>query len=242
MIVDSLKRGIIAGSVGGLVYGIDLVLIGSPLIEQLEHANHVHTNHNHTGMSELISIVINISSSLLWGVLLGAVFGVVYYLFEPSLPGTENVKVYVLAAAGFLTVSGVPWLALPPVAPGMEQTLTADIRLIIYSSMMVLGIIICAISIALFQYHYTQKNRGPIAAIAIAMTPFLLCVIPIFLIPTNIATPSDQLTTIYQLVVVSGQFLLWILIATIYTKLRGRINNEPAPSLDESSNEWKTDA
>lgn len=241
MIVDSLKRGIIAGGVGGLVYGIALALIGSPLIDQLDHGSHAHANHNHTVVSEITSIVINISSSVLWGVLLGAVFGVVYYLFEPSLPGTENVKVYVLAAAGFLTISGIPWLALPPVAPGVEQTLTADIRLIIYSSMMVLSIIICATSIVLFQYQYTQNNRSPITSTATAMAPFLLCLIPIFLISPNTATHSDQLTTVFQLFVVLGQCLLWILIATIYTKLRGRISNGLASSLDNSGNNWKVD-
>lgn len=241
MIVDSFKRGIFAGVVTGVAYGLVLALISNPLVEQLEHADHDHASHGHEAVSELTTAFLSIGSGVLWGVLLGAAFGVTYYLFEPSLPGDEDTKVYVLAAAGFLTVSGVPWLALPPVAPGTEQIFATDIRLIIYGAMMILGLTICVLSIMLFQYQRRRNGRSSFAATGIAATPFLLCVVPIILIPTNLSNPPEELAVVFQWFVVLSQGGLWLLLAGIYTRLKQRADDRTAPALDNHDDDFMID-
>lgn len=235
MIVDSFKRGISAGVVAGLAYGLFLALIANPLVEYLEHAAHDHASHGHEHgvVSELTTTVIGVGSGVLWGILLGAVFGVAYYLFEPSLPGIRSTKAYVLAGAGFLTVSGVPWLALPPVPPGTEQVLTTDVRLVIYGATMALGATICALSLMLFQYFYTRKKHDPFTATGIALSPFLLCAIPIVLIPTNSLGSFEGVVAVFQWLVIFGQVALWTLLAGIYTRLMRRANDQAALSLDD---------
>lgn len=232
MIADSFKRGIAAGGVAGLAYGLFLALVGSPLVEHMGHAAHDHAGHGHEhgAVSELMTGAVSVGSGVLWGVLLGAAFGVAYYLFEPSLPGTGSMKAYVLAGAGFLVVSGVPWLALPPVAPGAEQVLAVDARLVIYGAMMALGAAICALSIAL--YGRTRSEHGPFAAVGIAATPFALCLIPIVLVPASVVGGPEGLALAFRWLVVLGQIALWAVLAGVYGRLDRRADGA-APSLDD---------
>lgn len=233
MITDSFKRGTAAGIVAGLAYGSFLALVGNPLVEYLEHAGHGH-GHEAGTVSELTAAVVSVGSGVLWGILLGAAFGVAYYLFEPSLPGAGTTKAYVLAGAGFLTVSGVPWLALPPVAPGAEQVLATDVRLVVYGAMMALGAAICALSITL--YGRTRSERGPFAAAGIAAMPFALCAIPILLVPATVSGGSGGLATAFQWLVVLGQIALWTITAAVYGGLDRRADGT-APSLDDLDDE-----
>jgi hypothetical protein len=231
MIRNSFERGVAAGLVAGLAYGLFLALVGNPLVEHLEHAAHDHGHghgHGHEhAVSELTTAVVSVGSGVLWGVLLGAAFGVAYYLFEPSLPGAGSAKAFVLAGAGFLTVSGVPWLALPPVAPGTEQALATDVRLAVYGAMMVLGATIAALSIALYGRARDEHSRT--AAAGVSLAPFALCAIPVVLVPTNVvATP--ELAGAFQWIVVLGQVALWTILAGVYARLDRR---DESPSLEE---------
>jgi drug/metabolite transporter (DMT)-like permease len=232
MIVDSLKRGITAGVVAGLAYGLFMALVGNPLVEHLEHLAHHDHGHGHDhahAVSELTTAVVSVGSGVLWGILLGAAFGTAYYLFEPSLPGVGSAKAYILSSVGFLTVSGVPWLALPPVAPGTEQALATDTRLLIYGGLMVLGALIAALSVAF--YKRVREQHGPVPSVAAAVTPFALCAIPILLVPTNtLATP--ELAGAFVWLVVLSQVALWTIIASVYTTLDRRAERT-APSASE---------
>lgn len=241
MITDSFKRGTAAGAVAGLAYGLFLALVGNPLVGHLEHAAHGHAGHGHTegAVSELMTGAVSVGSGVLWGILLGAAFGAAYYLFEPSLPGAGDAKAYVLAGAGFLVVSGVPWLALPPVAPGTEQVLAVDVRLAIYGAMMALGAAICALSIAL--YGRTRSERGSFAAVGIAATPFVLCVIPIALVPANVLSGPGGLALAFRWLVVLAQLALWAILASVYVRLDRRADGT-APSLDDLDDDLTTGA
>lgn len=240
MIADSFKRGIAAGGVAGIVYGLCLGLVGNPLIERIEHAAHDHAGHGpeHGAVSELTTAVVGVGSGVLWGILLGAAFGVAYYLFEPSLPGSGETRTYILAAAGFLTVSGVPWLALPPVAPGAEQALATDVRLVIYGATMALGATICALSIGL--YGRMRADRGVFAAVGIAAMPFALCAIPVALVPADVFGSSGGLTLAFRWLVVLGQVGLWAVLAGVYAKLERRADDGTAPSLDDLDDDLPT--
>lgn len=230
MIVDSLERGLIAGVVAGLAYGLFMALVGNPLVEYLEHlVHHDHAGHDHGhAVSEATTAVVSVGSGVLWGILLGAVFGVAYYLFEPSLPGTGSAKAYVLAGAGFLTVSGVPWLALPPVAPGTEQALATDTRLLVYGGLMALGATIATLSV--LAYGRVRAEHGPIGGIAASTIPFALCTIPLFVVPTNTLAAPD-LAGVFVWLVVFSQAAVWAIIAGVYARLGRRAERrEPSRS------------
>lgn len=222
MIVDSLKRGLLAGAVAGLAYGLFMAFVGNPLVEHLEHLARDHAGHGHEhghAVSEVTTAAVGVGSGVLWGILLGAAFGVAYYLLEPSLPGVGSTEPYVLAGAGFLTVSGVPWLALPPVVPGAEQALAVETRLPLYGGLMALGALVCTLSIAL--YGRLREDRGPLPAVGVALVPFALCAIPVVLVPTNVVA-APELADAFVWLVAFSQAALWAIVAGVYARLDRR--------------------
>lgn len=219
MLWDSLRRGLAAGLVAGLAYGLFVALVGNPLVEYLAgHATHA--GHDHAGhadaVAELTTAAVSVGSAVLWGLFLGAAFGVAYYLFEPALPGGEG-RPYLLALAGFLTVSGVPWLALPPVPPGVGQALSMDTRILIYLGSMGLGALVCALAVA--GYNRT-RSKGRSVGIAAAAAPFALLAVPVLVVPANaLGGLPAELATAYRWLVVLGQLALWLVLAAAYVRL-----------------------
>ncbi|MFC7058472.1 CbtA family protein [Halovenus salina] len=214
MIFDALKRGVGAGVVAGVAYGLFMAFVENPLITYMEEFGH---DHGHSpAVSELTTNVVSIGSGVLWGILLGTVFGVAYYLFEPTLPGTRGWRAAVLAGAGFLTVSGVPWLGLPPATPVTEQTLAPETRLAVYAGLMVLGAVLCALSIVAFR---RVRTRGTVLALGAAAAPFALGMLPVVLVPGGHTDAPDTLVTTFRSLVVMSQLGLWALIAATYTRL-----------------------
>lgn len=217
MLFDSVRRGAVAGAAAGVVHGAFVALVANPLVEYVEHAGHGHGAES--VVSKTTAAAASVAGGVLWGVLLGAAFGVAYYLLEPSLPGSGPRRVYALAAAGFLTVSGLPWLVLPPVAPGTEHALATGTRLAVYGGSMAVGAVACALS--LLVYRRVRGEHGRVAAGAVATVPFLLCGLGAFAVPTGTSGgPPAALATAFTWLVAFGQVGLWAVLATAFDLLR----------------------
>lgn len=216
-----LKRGIVAGAVAGGVYGLFVWLVVNPFTVALEHAGEAHA-HDHGGaepvVSELTTAVVSAGSGVLWGILLGAGFGVAYFLFEPGLTG-EDLKTYVLACAGFLTVSVGPWAVLPPVTPTAEALLGTQTRIAIYGAMMAVGALVAVAS--MLAYGRVSSSKGRTAGIVAAAVPLVGLATVAVLTPSFMAggEVAAELATAYRWTVVFGQAGLWALIATAYGRL-----------------------
>jgi len=193
----------------------------NPFIAALEHASHAH---DHGGaepiVSELTTAVVSAGGGVLWGVLLGAGFGVAYFLVEPALPGGDR-RAYVLAGAGFLTVSVGPWAVLPPVTPGAEALLGTRTRIAVYGAMMLVGALVAVASV--LGYGRVSSNSGRPAGIVAAAAPLAVLAAVAVLSPSFVAggEVAPELATAYRWTVVFGQAGLWALIATVFTRLDG---------------------
>jgi hypothetical protein len=99
----------------------------------------------------------------------GAVFGVAFYLLEPVVPGSGATKSYVLGAADFVTVSGVPWLVLPPAPPGVGGSLPTATRLALYGASMAAGGLTRLLSGGI--YDRIRASSGRVIAIVAALGP-----------------------------------------------------------------------
>ncbi|MDL5363112.1 CbtA family protein [Halalkalicoccus sp. NIPERK01] len=241
MLATHLKRGVKAGVVAGLVFGLFMALVANPLVafadelgherghavgEHHEHAAGEHHEdhggeHHDSAVSMTVTNGVSVVSGVLWGVLLGGVvFGIAYYFLEPAIPGTGGAKSYLLAAAGFVTVSGAPWLVLPPQPPGVAQTLPTETRLALYGGMMVVGAVVCLL--AGFAYGRLRGAHGRITAAGIAVLPFGLLAIPVVLAPSNPveSTLPPELATGLIGITVFGQAMLWLLLAGIHARFR----------------------
>ncbi|RKD97383.1 CbtA family protein [Halopiger aswanensis] len=228
MLYDYLKRGVAAGVVAGLAYGLFVALVANPLSQYVETVGHEHAHehghaHDHShAVSELTTTVVSIGSGVLWAIFLGGVFAIALYFLEPALPGRDTVKAYVLAGAGFLTVSATPWLVLPPAVPGAEHLYGVQTRQALYVALVVVGAIVAAVSILAYK---RTAPRHPLAGVVAGAVPLLAVGITLpLLTPTTVSHPglSADLVAAYQGVVVLSQGALWALLAGTFGWLHGR--------------------
>ena len=238
MIADYLRRGVAAGGVAGIGYGLYMALVGNPLSAYVEHAAHDHTHGGGGGLvSETTTALVSAGSGLLWAILLGGVFAVALYLLEPALPGSAGVRSYVLAGAGFLTVSGVPWLALPPAAPGAVHQYPIGVRMQAYVGLMLLGAITAAAAVLAYQ-RGARRHVGlgvvagavPIVVVAAALT------VAAPTVTTYPDHPAD-LVAAYQGLAVLTQAGIWSLVAGAFNALSRRepgAENESTRASDEA--------
>ncbi|AQL43968.1 hypothetical protein BV210_15225 [Halorientalis sp. IM1011] len=240
MLESYLVRGLKAGLVAGVALGLFVALLANPMIAAAEglageggghsHADGGHADggsgghhageggHSHGGdASGVLDVVpaplISVVGGVFWGLLLGVVaFGLAFYFLEPAIPGTGATKSAVAAAVGFVTVSGAPWLVLPPQPPGVEQALSVDARLPIYAGMMLAGLTACLLA----GYTYNRlRDDGRARALAGAAVPFALLVGLAIALPTNATTQSlpAAFVAAFRAQVLFGQLMVWGLLA-----------------------------
>ena len=224
MLFAYLKRGLLAGGVAGIAYGLFMATVANPLVGYLEHAQHGHSHAPEGGtvVAESTTALVSVGGGLLWALFLGGCFGIALYFLEPALPGRGAAKGFVLAASGFLTISVTPWLVLPPFAPGADQALSTDIRFALYGGLVVLGGAIAATSV--LAYNRIEPQSRGLAAVAGA-TPVVATVVVLPLVsPTLVSHPelSADLVAAYRAMVVLSQGSIWLLIAATFGWLQRR--------------------
>jgi hypothetical protein len=219
---DALRRGAIAGAVGGGAYGLYVALVGNPLVAHAEElANHGHEHgHEATAVADGITSVVSVGGSAALGLLFGlVVFGLVGYLLEPALPDSGGS--YLLGLGGFLTVSGVPWLVLPPAAPGVETAISTDLALYLYAGLMAVGALACLASG--WVYHRLAEH-GRLVGTAAALAVFAAIVGGAVLAapaPGYEGGVPGALEAAYIGTVVVGQLGLWGVTAAVHDSLAG---------------------
>jgi len=251
MLTAYLLRGAKAGLIAGLAFGLFIALVGNPLVGLAEtfegsdadgHGAGEQAGHHEDGaadghhaspaVSALTTTLVSIAGGIGWGLLFGvAGFGVAYYFLEPAIPGTGATRQYLLAAAGFVTVSGAPWLVLPPQPPGAEQALPTDTRLLWYAVLLVSGAVACLL--AGVAYNRLRRTRGSAVAVAGAAASFAVLAVPVLLAPANPVTvpASTDLVVTFRGLVAASQAMLWFVLATVHAWLvRRETDASAAPS------------
>ena len=222
MLTNYVTRGLKAGLVGGIAFGLFMALVGNPFIGYAETFEHTH-HHGGPVVSGAATTVVSIVGGALVGILFGTVvFGAVFYFLEPAIPGAAGIKSYVLGAAGFVTVSGAPWLVLPPQPPGVEQALAIDTRLTWYLGMMVGGALACGV--AGYAYTRLRPQYGRLAGIIGSVAALALLPIVAALAPSNATSGPipGSLAYVFQATVAVGQVGLWYVLASAHAWLEDR--------------------
>jgi len=236
MLAAHLARGAKAGAVGGLVFGAFVATVADPLVAFAEahagggeHAAGHHASAASEGpLASVAADAASVAGGVLWGVLLGVLaFGAAYYLLEPALPGAGAGRSYVLGAAGFLTVSGAPWLILPPSPPGVESTLSTTTGLALYGALVVAGALASAGTV--IAYRRARDARGRFAAAVAGSLPLLALVAVGVAAPSTTAATAlpDALAAGLTAVVAFGQLLLWTVLAATHAQLQARDDDQP---------------
>lgn len=222
MLTNYVLRGMKAGVVAGVAFGLFVALVGNPLIGYAE----TFEESGHGGgpvVTGAVTTLVSIGGGVLLGILIGAVFlGAVFYFLEPAIPGEGGTKSYLMAAAGFVTVSGAPWLVLPPQPPGVEQSLPVETRLPLYMGMMVAGAVACGLSG--YAFNRLRVRSGRPAAFVGALVPLGLLLVVATVAPANAVSgpiPGD-LAAVFRTITGTGQVGLWFVLASVHAWLLGR--------------------
>lgn len=251
--IDSLERGVAAGTVAGGVYGLFTWLVVSPFVGYLERVadgeggavGEVGHGHEHAGdvageaaasvvVDGAATAAVSAGGGVLWGVLLGAAFGAAYYLFEPAVPGRGS-RAYVLAGAGFLVVSVAPWTVLPPVAPGAERTLDPAVGTAVYVGLMLLGAVVATASVVAYdRVSATRGRHVGTAAAGVPVAGLALLAVAAPATTTGGGTPAG-LAAAFRWLVVFGQAGLWALIAASYRRLERRAGGSSASAIGSAT-------
>lgn len=222
-----LRRGAAGGLGGGAAYGLYVALVGNPLTHHVEAATHHAGEHGaeHGGeeaslVGETLVNVVSVLGSVALGLVLGlVVFGVVAYFLEPALPARAESSL--LGLGGFLTVSGVPWLVVPPAAPGVESSMATRPAISLYIAMMAIGGLACLSALAAYS---RTADRGSVPATAAALALFAAIVGVAVLLAPSVShhgeVPAD-LQAAYTGVIVVGQLGLWGVTAAAHDVLGG---------------------
>jgi len=238
--IDYCKRGVFAGGVAGVAYGLFIAFVANPLTEYLHHAGHDHGHHAAESarvVAESTTAIVSIGGGLLWAIFLGGVFGLAMFVFEPALPATGTARSYVLAGCGFLTVSATPWLVLPPAAPVAEHLYPVETRLAIYGGLVLVGGAVSAASIESYR-RTTARHRLLGVAAGLAPVAGTILILPV-VTPTVVTHPglSTDLVAAYQAMVIVGQAGIWLLIAATFGWLQRRGESSTVAQTPESAPE-----
>ena len=221
---DYLRYGLAAGGVAGVAYGLFMATIATPMTEALHHAGH---HGHHAAKSAVVAdstttTLVSIGGGLLWAILLGGGFGLAMFVFEPALPGLAAVRSAVLAACGFLTVSAVPWLVVPPATPLSEHAYGIDTRLAIYGGLVGVGAAVAAVAVAGYR-RIAPRHRALGVAVGVAPIVGTAVVLPA-ITPTVVTHPGlpTDLVAAYEAMVAVGQAGIWLVIAATFGWLQDR--------------------
>jgi hypothetical protein len=238
MLAAYALRGLKAGAVAGLAFGLFVVLVASPLVAVAEErAGHGHADGEHDGAAHehvdvgplsvptaALSTLTNLLGGLGWGVLLGVSFGVAFYLLEPAVPGAGDTPVHLLGAAGLLVVSGAPWLAVPPQPPGVEG-LAPTAHGLWYGGAMLTAAVACLAAGGLYRRLSAARDRR-VAALVAALPMAALLVLPV---ASPAAGAANAFTAAYRGVVLAGQVGLWLALTTTFARFHRRGLDRDAP-------------
>lgn len=228
MLSSYLSRGLKAGLLAGLVFGLFVALVATPMIGVAQElGGQEHADHAEEGSIGALADATSVAGGVLFGVLLGLSFGAAFYFLEPAIPGASDTQSYLLAAAGLITVSGAPWLVVPPQPPGVEALLPTGVRIGIYTGMLALGALACLAAGGAFNRLRGRGYEGKVALAGGALPLVALGLLGV-LAPTEPVTGSTPaaLTAGYRWLVVTGQLGLWATLAAAHAWLLRRASND----------------
>jgi Probable cobalt transporter subunit (CbtA) len=138
-----LRRGLVAGFVGGIAGALALWVLGEPSIrDALELEDRLSGGEQHEDtFSRGVQVLGGVAAVLITGVVLALVFTIVFVKLRGRLAlRTEAHLAVVVGALGFLVHGVIPWLKYPPNPPGVGDPDTVDQRTLSYITLLVVAV------------------------------------------------------------------------------------------------------
>jgi predicted cobalt transporter CbtA len=233
-LASALRRGALAGILGGLAGAVTLLTLGERSIAQaidLE-TSRAAPGEAHEELFTRTTQVIGGSLGLaLYGLFLGIVFGVVFAAVQHRLgSGPAWRRARRLAALAFVAVFLVPFLKYPANPPAVGDPDTVNQRTIAYVSMVAVSILAVLLAAVL---HERLARRGMpewYAQPAAALVWLATVAVAFVALPPNpdaIEIPADLLWS-FRLASLGGQAAFWAVAGTAFAVLCARADRPVA--------------
>lgn len=242
MLTDSLRRGLAAGAVAGLIAGAFAFLVGEPALrEAIELETLAAAPADPSTAEEPPLVPRRIQEALLpvatgiVGAAIGGLFGLAWVVARPRLRERSDWRAArTIAAAGWAAVVLLPAVLLPANPPGVGDPATVGARTGAFLITVAGGL---TLAVALGWVAHRLQDRGTpdarrsatVIGLGVAGAGLLAVVVPDH--PVTADVPADLLWS-FRLATLGTQTLLWLGLAVVFALLveRGaRSAAEPAP-------------
>ncbi|MCU1588584.1 MAG: hypothetical protein JWN31_2077 [Frankiales bacterium] len=224
--LTSLRRGLLAGGIGGLLAGLFGYLLAEPVMDRAvtmetarrtaagEHTVDIFSRHTqHLGF---------LGATFAVGLAIGILYAVVHRLvrLEGQDPWGAAVR---LGAAGFFALSLVPFLRYPANPPGTGDSATIDARSHAWTASLVIGLIGASVAGLLARQTAEKGMRASMRQLMVVGV-LVATVALTFVLPDNTDPINAPVTLIWQfrLLSIATLALLWGALSAAFGLLEER--------------------
>lgn len=232
--LTSLRRGVLAGAVGGALFGLFGYLLVEGLMDRAvgleaarqrasgEHTVELFSRHTqHLGL---------LGAALAVGLAFGVLFGVAHHLLarDDQSPWASSIR---LGAGAFFGIALVPFLRYPSNPPGVGDPATIDSRAHLYLVTLVIGVVGACLAGLVARSLRERGSSAPVRQLSVAAV--LVATIALtFVLPGNTDPIAMPVTLIWQfrLLSIADLALLWAGLAVTFGLLgeRARVRGSVA--------------
>ncbi len=214
----ALRRGVVAGAVGGVLAGLFGYLLAEPVMDRavrLESARRLAVDdHSAEAFSRHTQHVGFVVATLLTGIALGVLYAVVATLLERA-PGDPWRRAWQLGGAAFFALTLVPFLRYPSNPPGVGDSATIDQRSRLYLVSLLVGLV--GVCTAALVSRSLADRTTPTRQLAVAGV-LVATVALTFLLPSDtdpLTVPAGLLWS-FRLLSLGTLLLLWVGLSATY--------------------------
>ncbi len=166
---------------------------------------------------------------LLYGVMMGLLFGAVYALLKEKLPvkGGRG-KGILLAFLAYLSMVLLPFLKYPANPPGVGGEENIAFRQATYAGIIAISVLLTVISVWWFKYLARVKNWRWLIAIS---SYVIVAVLAYFLMPPHPLPPTTlpaSLLWSFRFIGLAGMTLFWLALGINFVRLGKRLSQKRA--------------
>ncbi len=227
-----LKAVIIAGLASGLLLGLFHFMLTEPVIDRaiaLEEAAMApgQASQYLPLVSRGVQKVMLVVGSVLYGLLVGAIFAVLFALLRRSLPGRwPDIKAVALAGLLWWSVALLPFLKYPANPPGVGDSDTIYYRQTIQFSFVVLSALTVVVAGVTYRLLGKQwRNPGLRRPVLTGLLYGILTILLFVLMPPNpdpITAPAE-LVWDFRIRSLAGQVFFWAVLGVTSALLLKRL-------------------
>ena len=222
MLGSFMRRGVIAGLVGGAASALFLLLVAERTIGDAIDLEDKHGGGGPELYTRGTQVFGGALGVILVSIALGVIFATTFAAVRHRLPGRNDwQRSIVWAATAFVVVYLVPFAKYPPNPPSVGDPNTIDERTILYFAMLAWSIGAAFLALRLGQWMRARRHGDPARQSAVAAAWIVLIAIGFMVLPGSPDAVRAPATLIwrFRLASAGGALLLWSLTGVVFGAL-----------------------